>query len=442
MQRVDQPRSLRQHSFSMTSTLQRRPADHEPSTPRIATHSTPMAHPPKQRILWILNHTTLMDWEVPMLMELGFEVYIPKHLPQGPNSRTATVTTKYDASLSIPREDLEYLNQQNFYESPISAKTADIINRHFSNCICAYIFPGLYYILQSFRGRVFMRAFGHAGTFDYESATDTVPLDSLKQGSYTSTTHQLKRRFLDWNRRLVRIAGIRSKNPIMREMFLARDRIYLAAAYQEIIDHEKPFLKQRSLFMPLALPDSILSKKNTWRGGDPRIFFVCPNIDQIDYYHRIYKRFVEELGSFPYCIGGRQDLGEPVTEPKTQDPNILGFVDRSVFEERMNTSLCMFYHSQEERHLHYHPLEAIVAGLPLIYMSGGLLEKCGGPDQPGMCRSYEEARAKIRRLQAGDDAFRSELLVAQQRILRPFESEYCTSIWKKNFAPIALKVAS
>jgi hypothetical protein len=401
-----------------------------------------MPTPKNRRVLWILNHTTLMEWEVPMLMELGFEVYIPKHLPVGPNSRTAKVTTQYDASLSLPAEEVAYLNTLNFYESPISKKTAEILNRHFANCICASIYPGLHYMLQSFRGRIFMRAFGHAGTIDYERATDTVPPASLQSGSYSTWWHRLQRQLLQWNRRFVRTAGVTCKNPIMREMFIARDRIYLAAAYREIIDNELPFLKKRSLYLPLALPDSITQQSQTWQGGDPRVLFVCPNIDQIDYYHRIYTRFKEELGEFPYCVAGKQDLGGPPTEPKTQDPNILGYIERAQLDQLLNRCFCMFYHSQEPRHLHYHPLEAIVAGQPLIFMSGGLLEKCGGSDQPGMCHSYAEAREKIARLQRGDEQLRNQILHSQVRILAPFQSAYCTSVWKDTFAPIALRPAA
>jgi len=44
----------------------------------------------RRRVLWILNHTTLMEWEVPMLLAEGFEVFVPKVLPVGPNGRTAT----------------------------------------------------------------------------------------------------------------------------------------------------------------------------------------------------------------------------------------------------------------------------------------------------------------------------------------------------------------
>ena len=373
-----------------------------------------------------------------MLMELGFEVFVPKHLPEGPNSRTATVTTQYDSSLSIPSADLEFLNTVNFYESPISKKTADIINRYFGNCISAYIFPGLHYLLQSYRGRIFMRAFGHAGTIDYEKATDTVPVSSLSRESYSSWSQRIQRFFSGCTKGFTKSAEINCKNRIMKEMYVARNRIYLAAAYREIIENELPFLKRRSLYLPLALPPSITKSANSWRGGDGRVLFVCPNIDQIDYYHRIYTRFTEELGAFPYCIAGRQDLGGPANAAKTQDANILGFISRDTYNSLMESCLCMFYHSQEERHLHYHPLEAIVAGLPLIFMSGGLLEKCGGPNQPGMCSTYEEARQKISRLQNADTNFRDSIRQSQIRILEPFNSSYCTSVWKNTFAPIAI----
>ena len=128
-----------------------------------------------RRVLWILNHTTLMEWEVPMLLAEGFEVFVPKVLPVGPNGRTATVTDVHDASLTIPAADLALLNTVNFYDQPLSGRTAATINRHFDVAIAASVFPGLHYLLRCFRGRIFMRAFGHAGDFDYESATATIP---------------------------------------------------------------------------------------------------------------------------------------------------------------------------------------------------------------------------------------------------------------------------
>jgi hypothetical protein len=68
----------------------------------------------KRRIIWNLNHTTLMEWEVPQLIALGFEVFIPKILPDGPSGRTAVVTDRYDRTLSIPKNELDAINNVNF----------------------------------------------------------------------------------------------------------------------------------------------------------------------------------------------------------------------------------------------------------------------------------------------------------------------------------------
>lgn len=42
----------------------------------------------RKRVLWLLNHSTLRDCEVPLLMKLGMEVFIPKAIPQRPGIRS------------------------------------------------------------------------------------------------------------------------------------------------------------------------------------------------------------------------------------------------------------------------------------------------------------------------------------------------------------------
>jgi hypothetical protein len=371
-----------------------------------------------------------------MLLAEGFEVFVPKVLPVGPNGRTATVTDVYDASLTIPAADIAHLNTVNFYDQPLSRRTAETINRHFDVAIAASIYPGLYYLMRCFEGRIFMRAFGHAGDFDYESATATIPFDTLDASSFTQAT--------TWPRRL--LARLRNRLPIedrpvfrnvvMTEMTRVRSRLHLAAAYEQIIDHERPFLRRRSVFMPLALPDSLLAGDDSWTGGEDRMLFICPNIDQIDYYRRIYLRFRAELGEIPSWIAGRQDLHGVDSPLATQDERILGYIPRERLDELLRRCFCMFYHSQEPRHLHYHPLEAIATGQPLVFMAGGLLEALGGADQPGLCRTYAEAREKIGRLRDDDHSLRNAIRSKQQAILAHFEPASCARAWRENFLPI------
>ena len=49
-----------------------------------------------KRILWLLNHKTLMPYEVKLLLELGFEVFTPKITPTSPTLRSCAIDITYD----------------------------------------------------------------------------------------------------------------------------------------------------------------------------------------------------------------------------------------------------------------------------------------------------------------------------------------------------------
>ena len=50
-----------------------------------------------QRIVWLLNHTTLREFEVPLMRRLGLEVYCPKRFPRNPDNRSASVSDEFDS---------------------------------------------------------------------------------------------------------------------------------------------------------------------------------------------------------------------------------------------------------------------------------------------------------------------------------------------------------
>ena len=64
------------------------------------------------------------------------------------------------AFLTIPEQDLLELNQFDFYEGRFSLRIRELINRHFETAIVAYLFPLLDNMIQYFRGRTVLRAFG------------------------------------------------------------------------------------------------------------------------------------------------------------------------------------------------------------------------------------------------------------------------------------------
>lgn len=390
-----------------------------------------------KRIIWLLNHTTLMEFEVKLLIDLGFEIYVPKLLPSGCDGRTAAVSTEYDKTLSLPKEQIDKLNKFNFYLDEMNEEIINLINNNFEYAIVPTIYPGLYYFAKYFLGKIFVRVFGHAGDMDYELATTYTHLDRSKVYKHSLG---IKKAFL-YNSKLFLYKICKPKeltfnNIIMRTFYTIKDRIFLAHSYENIKENEKKFWKKRAIYLPLGIPESILTQKDNWSGGNNRIMFICPNINEIPYYENFYNLFIEHFGDLPYLIAGKQSLKGVNSIQKYNDPNIMGYASREQYDEWLKTCACMFYHSQEPRHLHYHPLEAIVLGMPLIYMSGGLLEQLGGFDQPGMVKSYEEARLKIERVLNGDNAFIKEIKEKQIKILEEFKYEYVKKTWEKNLIPI------
>lgn len=47
----------------------------------------------KNRVLWLLNHSTLRSFEIPQLIESGIEeIYLPKKFPYDEGNLSASIT--------------------------------------------------------------------------------------------------------------------------------------------------------------------------------------------------------------------------------------------------------------------------------------------------------------------------------------------------------------
>lgn len=347
-----------------------------------------------QRILWLLNHFTLREAEVPMLLNLGFEVFVPKIFPEDDANRSASVSYEYDRTLTIPQALLTRMNEFNFYSSrwPNSLKKA--INENFSIVISGFFPKMLNAVAESFKGDIFIRVFGMSGDANYADLIEQVG------------NHDL-------------INRLRTK-----------DRIWLAPSYANIPENEPHWMRRRCVYLPLGLPLEYYKNEDQWRRQKKAILFVCPRIKSSPYYQQIYKSFKSSFGDIPHIIAGAQP------EPVENDPHVTGFIPDETFQKLLKTCAVMFYHSREERHLHYHPLEAIVCGMPLIYMAGGMLDYLAGEKLPGCCETIEEARQKISRLISGDEEITRSIVSSQKVLLEEFKNQYIQSVWENNFLPL------
>jgi glycosyltransferase involved in cell wall biosynthesis len=336
--------------------------------------------------MWLLNHTTAREFEVPMLKSIGIkEIFLPKMHPQEIEFRSASITYEEDAGLSIPVEDLAVLNEQNWYAAP-SKKAWDIANRHFDLlffiCNDSATIPA---VANNFRGSVLWRAYGLPKGLNYDG-----------------------------------IAKLVNPNEAVLKIRMMGGRFWFAEAYPHLHLAEPEYLARRQLYLPLGMPDATMHDQ--WNGNDRRIFFVCPDVAVNSYYRKIYEFFRESFAGLPYVIGGAQGI-----DPRQS--GFLGFVPNEVHKRNMREFRLMFYHSTEPNHLHFHPLEAVRAGMPLLFMAGGMLDRLGGRGLPGRCRDVAEAQSKAQRMLDGDQLLIERVRKSQVALLESMTAERCRTAW-------------
>ncbi|OJW47781.1 MAG: glycosytransferase [Alphaproteobacteria bacterium 41-28] len=347
----------------------------------------------KPRVMWLLNHGTARKFDVAMLKQIGIEeIFLPKKYPDDISFRSASVDYSEDVNLTIPADELAVLNDANWYASP-SPEAWDIANRHFDILFFITHFGSIVKnIVDNYKGIVLWRAFG---------------LD----------------RSLTYTKVLNYLIGTRGKN-LIKSM---GKRFYFAQAYDHLPHIEADFLSQRALFLPLGLPDCHIN--DTWRGSDPNIFFICPDLGFNPYYQDIYNQFVKDFKGLSYAVGGAQPIS-------VADPNVLGYVPEEVHKRNMREMRVMFYHSTEPNHIHYHPFEAIKVGMPLVFMAGGMLDRMGGKNLPGRCKNSKEARYKIERILNDDWSLIEDIRESQVCLLDQMKPENCVDAWRVGFESI------
>jgi glycosyltransferase involved in cell wall biosynthesis len=339
------------------------------------------------RVMWLLNHGSARAFEIKMLKHIGIEeIFTPKSYPTEISFRSASVSYEEDTSLTIPADDLAFLNAQDWYGQP-SQTAWDIANRYFDACFFTLYKPEAFNSLAArFRGTILWRAYGQVQGVSHGDL-----LELLTQQLGHKTTKRL---------------GC---------------RLWFAQAYDHLHLNEPAVLAKRKLDLPLGMLDT--TPREGWRGGDARIYFLCPDIGQNAYYKSVYQAFKKQLGDLPHAVAGSQAV-----DPDAD--HVLGYVTAEEHARNMREFRVMFYHSQEKNHIHYHPFEAVRAGMPLIFMAGGMLDRLGGLALPGRCKSYQEARQKIKQLLAGDSTLQQQIRKSQLVLLQAMAFESKIDAWR------------
>lgn len=352
-----------------------------------------MSMPDAMRAMWLLNHGTLRAFEVPQLKEAGFgEVFLPKSFPYDEGNLSASVTYSEDANLTIPADELDVLNSADWYGNAGPEAWA-IANRRFRLLFLAFFPAQLEDALRNFQGTIVLRVFG------------------LSEGT-------------TYTRLIYDHLGPAAVERIRR----LRDRFWFGTGYEHLHVGEANFLASRACFLPVGLADRS-AQTPSWTGEDRRILFICPRIATSPYYEKVYTDFKETFGDLPHVIGGAQPL--PIA-----DPHVSGYIPADAYNRMMYGSRVMYYHSREPNQLHYHPIEAMRASMPVIFLKGGLLDRLAGSSVSGRARDVAEARKMVTRIMDGDVAFIEKIRQSQRRLPEQFSSAVMSPAWQRGIAPV------
>jgi len=347
----------------------------------------------KKRVMWLLNHTSARKFEVPMLKECGFdEIFLPKSFPADPSFRSASIDWSEDECLTIPQEDLQILNNTDWYTGG-TREAWMIADKWFDAAFfIAFDTDNMKNMVNYFNGVCVLRAYGL-----HQPSTYGNWLSLITAGKGAEYIRKLGKRF---------VFGI---------------------AYEHLANIESPLIRDKACYLPLGMNDVTVS--DNWTGDRKNILFVCPDIAINKYYNQVYKDFAKNFSEFDYIVSGSQPIS-------VMDKRVIGFVTQEEHYSNMQRSSVMFYHSQEPYHVHYHPFEAVKNGMPLIFMANGLLDRLGGIDLPGRCKTIVEAKKKIHAIINGDKRLIKKIVESQKILLKSMDFEALKPIWVKNFAKI------
>lgn len=334
-------------------------------------------------ILYILGHKTLIDFEVPILIKNDYGVLIAKKYDSLSVGNTLHLNSSvYDYSLNIGKINIDILNNIDWYSNKcISQEIIDILNFNFKYIILTLLTSGdlLTQLCSKFNGFIYYRFFGRESEFRYNNLCITHP------------------------------------------------KIKYIFSYPEIYKFEQSFdnffNENNSYIIPLGVPDNIFKYKNTYNPIINKVCFICSKINICPYYTNIYKNFITNFkDKYDYVLLGKDNEA-------LNDNNKLNNLNDENYYKKISECKLMYYHSTEPRHLHYHPLEGIVIGIPIIFYNESLLSSYLN-NSPGKCNNINEVYNKIDKILNNDIEFINSIINEQNKVISILEMKNNMNIFK------------
>lgn len=326
---------------------------------------------PRPRVLWVSFHRTARYEEVTALLRCGAEV-IPTTgaSTDFPNALEASedldpLAPRWRATCTVPAEVLDLIRPFAQYQRPelLGAPVLAALDRWIDVIWVGTFSRSVVGLLRRFRGGVVLRAYGG---YPYTASL----------GGWPARTRAL-------------------------DLLATSERYAFCPALPYQASVEDVRLTRNETFLPACVTPARLPHR--WAGPTSEAV-ACEVISLIARYRRReYAGFTASFGDLPLRILGQNSPGGE----DGRDPRIVGTLDDEPFYGAIAGSRVMIYAGLGSRHhLHYHPLEALTMGVPVVFFRSSALAQMalhlGAPEralrEAGMCSSVDEARALAGRL--------------------------------------------
>ena len=337
------------------------------------------------RVFWLGMHKLLVKTELPRLRKLGYEVYCPPYLHKSKQHQSSSKEWDAEQPTTLPKNVFSKISTHNFFYNEIPQDIADLINEYFDLLIVTIDPAWLIEVLKAYKGPVIYRTYGHVA--------------------------------------------------VMSEVFWQRSAFLLVAQRQnffycphalEAASHEQTWLKKNIVDIPYVPGEGILSIQGKWsleKKKSRGIMLMCPNLANSFYKdHFIYLKnhFPEDHFKF---------YGVQLTDVK--DPQIVGTLPEDEYLDSYLASSGFLYTYRHSTVCFLPPIEMMIAGGPVIFLSGSLLDQYFKGDAPGRATTEEEAKEKCLRLLHGDTQFINEILESQRNVVNRYLPEHVWPIFDK-----------
>jgi glycosyltransferase involved in cell wall biosynthesis len=339
---------------------------------------------PDTGLMWLGHDAAARAFDVGQLRRSGVpKIFTSKRFPLQPRFLSARADRSLDTLPGIGDGDVEILNAQNWH-GEASQEAWDVANRHFRVAFLDFDPPQIEAALQYFDGALVMRC------------------PELPQGSNYA-------------------ARVREHLSLATRIRLRESarRVWFAMTSEDQLLVEDGLVVDRAIVLPAGLHD--VSMRNDWRGDDSRVLLLCPCIGVSDEARELYDRFVAAFGRMPYVVGGYQ----PVT---VNDPQVVG--DAVPVDDLMRSTRVLCDLSRDPRRFDASVLEAIRAGIPVVFLAGGFLDRFGGRGLPGRCANEQAAKGLAQRLLDDDTRLVDSLRTTQSTLLAAVDPERSLSMWR------------